>query len=75
MFWLRRKKSGTKQYAVLESDDRRELERLARRLRVPVHGKGGQAKHLDLSGHRIEVAKRLGAREKEEGPAEVMTAG
>lgn len=64
MLWLMRKTSGTKQYGLLTADDTRELERMARRLRVQVHGKGAQEKHLDLKGHKIEVAKRLGALEK-----------
>ena len=67
MFWLFRKKSGTKQYGLLTSDDPRELERMAKRLKVPVHGKGAQEKHLDLKGHKIEVAKKkYGAIEREE---------
>jgi len=64
MFWLLRKESGTKQYGLLTADDARELERMARRLKTAVHGKGAQEKHLDLSGHKIEVAKRYGAVEK-----------
>ena len=65
MFWLFRKKSGTKEYAVLTSDDGKKLERLARKLKVPVHGKGAQEKHLDLKGHKIDVAKKYGVVEKD----------
>ena len=64
MFWLVRKVSGTKKYCLLTSDSPRELERMSKRLREPLHGKGAQEKHLDLKGHKIEVAKRLGALEK-----------
>lgn len=65
MFWLRKKVSGTKVYAVVTADSEKGLESLARRLRVPVHGKGAQEKHLDLKGHKIEVARKLGAVEKQ----------
>lgn len=65
MFWLFRKRSGDKQYAVLKSDDAKALEKMAKRLKVEVHGKGAQDKHLDLKGHKIEVAKKWGAREVE----------
>lgn len=64
MFWLLRKISGKKQYGLLTADSPKELERMARRLKVEVHGKGEQEKHLDLSGHKIEVAKKYGAIEK-----------
>lgn len=64
MLWLLRKQSGTKEYAVLKADTPRELAAMARRLRVPVHGKGEQEKHLDVKGHKIEVAKKWGAVEK-----------
>lgn len=64
MLWLLRKTSGTKEYSLLTADDVRELERMARRLKVVVHGKGAQEKHLDLSGHKVAVAKRYGAIEK-----------
>lgn len=67
MFRLRRKQSGSKDYAVVTADSERELEWLARRLKVPVHGKGAQEKHLDLKGHKIEVARKLGAVEKKDG--------
>lgn len=68
MFILCRKTSGTKEYALLTADTDRELEEAARKLKLPVHGKGNQQKHLDVSGHKIELAKRkLKA-------AEVMTA-
>jgi len=66
MFWLFRKKSGSKQYAVLKSDDPKGLEKMAKRLKVDVHGKGAQEKHLDLKGHKIDVAKKWGAVEKNE---------
>ena len=64
MLWLVSKASGRKKYCLLTADRPRELERMAKRLRVPLHGKGAQEKHLDLKGHKIEVAKRLGALEK-----------
>ena len=64
MFWLLRKQSGTKQYGLLTSDNPKDLERMANRLKVRVHGKGRQEKHLDLSGHKLEVAKKYGAMEK-----------
>ena len=67
MFYLFRKKSGAKQYGLLTADDPRELARMARRLKEPVHGKGGQEKHLDLSGHKITVAiEKYGAIERKE---------
>lgn len=60
-----RKTSGTKAYSVLTADDPRELERMAKRLNAPVHGKGAQEKHLDLKGHKIEVViRKYGAIEK-----------
>lgn len=61
MFWLRRKRSGTKEYAVVTSDDEKKLHLLARKLKLPIHGKGGQEKHLDVKGHKIEVVKKYGA--------------
>ena len=62
MFKLLRKLSGTKDYAILTADSEKELEDAARKLRLPIHGKGGQEKHLDVSGHKIELArKKLGA--------------
>lgn len=64
MFWLKRKVSGTKEYAVVTADSEKALMLLARRLKVPVHGKGGQEKHLDVKGHKVEVVKKLGAVEK-----------
>jgi hypothetical protein len=63
MFFLRRKKSGSKEYAVVTADDPKGLALLAKRLKVPIHGKGGQEKHLDVKGHKIEVAMKWGARE------------
>lgn len=66
MFWLWRKRSGTKEYAVVTSDDEKKLQLLARKLKEPVHGKGAQEKHLDLKGHKIEVVKKLGAVDKTE---------
>lgn len=65
MFWLFRKKSGTKEYALLTSDNARELAWMAKKLKMSVHGKGAQEKHLDLSGYKIEVAKKHGAVEKD----------
>lgn len=65
MFWLKRKASGSKDYAVVTADSEKTLESLARKLKVPVHGKGGQEKHLDVKGHRIKLALRLGAVEKD----------
>lgn len=60
-FWLRKKVSGSKEYAVLTADDEKKLKLMAKRLKEEVHGKGGQEKHLDLKGHKIEVAKKWGA--------------
>lgn len=65
MLWLERKRSGKKVYAVLTASEPKLLEKMARVLKAAVHGKGSQARHLDLSGHRINLAKRYGAREKE----------
>lgn len=65
MFWMKRKRSGSKEYAVVTADTERELARLARALKVDVHGKGAQEKHLDVKGHRLElVSKKYGAVEK-----------
>ena len=71
MFWLSMKASGTKKYCQLTSDDPVALERLAKRLRTPLHGKGMQEKHLDLKGHKIEVAKKHGAVEVDRGSLSV----
>jgi hypothetical protein len=62
MFKLLHKTSGTKDYAILTADSDKELEDAARKLRLPIHSKGAQEKHLDVSGHKIELArKKLGA--------------
>lgn len=46
---------------MVTSDDEKKLALLARKLKEKVHGKGGQEKHLDLKGHKIDVVKKLGA--------------
>ena len=64
MFTLFPKRSGSKQYAILTADSEKALAEAARKLKLPIHGKGEQQKHLDVSGHKIELAKRkLGAAE------------
>ena len=64
MITLKLKTSGTKEYAVLTTSDSKTLNLMANRLGEQVHGKGSQEKHLDLKGHKIEVAKKYGAVEE-----------
>ena len=62
--FLQTKVSGTKEYAVLTTKDPCLLVKMARRLGESIHGKGGQEQHLDLKGHKIDVARRWGAEDK-----------
>ncbi len=56
-------RSGSKQYHHLTGDTPKEVEQMARRLKVKVHGKGHQEPHLDLTPHQAELARKHGARE------------
>ena len=64
-WWLSKpKRSGTHEWFHLTADSERELSDAGRRLRAERHGKGGQEKHLDLSRHQPQLAKRYGACEE-----------
>lgn len=56
-------KSGTNKHCHLTADSEKELEKMARRLRLPIHGKGRQQPHLDLNRHKRELALKYGALE------------
>ena len=58
------KRDGDKQWAHLTASDERELARAAERLHAKVRGKGEQRKHLDLTEHQAQLARRYGAREE-----------
>ncbi len=55
-------KSGTHEYRHLTADSEKELQEMARRLRVEVHGKGQQVPHLDINERKSKLALRYGAR-------------
>jgi hypothetical protein len=60
---------GTKSWSHLTSDNERELERFAERLRTEVKGEGngkGEHRHLDLTIHQRDLALRYGAESEEE---------
>lgn len=57
----KRKTSGTHTWYILTADDEKELSNAARILRVNIHGKGRQEKHLDLTEHKAHLAVRHGA--------------
>ena len=66
-WWLSRlTQSGSKKNCHLTADDERELSRAAEKLRVEIHGKGWQERHLDLNPRKRELALRYGARERDD---------
>ncbi len=64
MLWLSGVfQSGSKTNSHLVADNQKELERAAKKLHAEIHGKGNQARHLDLNAHQRELAVRYGAAE------------